>query len=725
MSWFQQSAGPPPVVAVHAPDAGTAAGAAALLTPQWVLTCAHVVNEALGLPQLSTEWPAEKGLAVTFARGTSRIAARIEKWVPPTNTAAVWHGDLCLLQLDEPAPEWVPPVLWADMTQGQPLRAWHSCGDPVTFADVEMKLLDRHVGYVDGQLSGAPIGPGFSGGPLWTASGTAVGLVVGRLEPPGGALTSGHTLRRAWALPWQTLRAELDRVGARAVVTACRTVRAVPAHDPVGAKLVAALRELLPTAAARTEPARHLVQELKLNGPQDGSAPTVEELAAELLSTPRALPTISECLVTGPDGARPERLNALLALGRVIDAAGLLSHGEYAFLEERLREVASQDSMLPARAAQEALRFTQPPDALCEPVLRPEAVGEVITGLEGCHEGGPGPEDTPRVPSLVHVVEFIAAGLPEPRRQALQDWSDRVCDRLGVHTAARNQRREDARQWAGLRTAPRARLLARLDVYGPTAPGCFRCRLWQQRPDGSQHRMDTTAGDAPLTPEQVATVIRDGAQRLQHATRGEPPAVDIEVDRAGLHLPLDEWEPEPPNAFEPSLPLGVLYQLTLRSADMSRQVPTRDPERQRRWGDGHGRPLVIGRQHADSREVAGLLRSTYLDANQVVLHGPPELRNQLLDLCLALGVPVVVWDREAQSHDHAEHLAPVNPAGPLHGLPRRLHEFRAEKPAKKRADPSARQASPSLVWEDPTWDRLAHEDPGLQLTDPDEGAPSR
>ncbi|GCB44663.1 trypsin-like peptidase domain-containing protein [Streptomyces sp. NL15-2K] len=722
MSWFQRSAGPPPVVSVHAPDGGTAAGAAALLTSDRVLTCAHVVNEALGLPQLSTGRPADGDLDVVFARGASRSRARVEVWVPPRSGTAVWHGDLCVLRLAEPAPEWAPPVVWADMTQRQTLRAWHGCGDPVTFADVEMKLLDQEVGYLDGELSGAAIGPGFSGGPLWTPScRTAVGLVVGRLEPPGGAVAAGHTVRRAWALPWQTVRAELDRVGARAVVTTCRTVRTVPAHDPVGAGLVAVLRELLPAPAARVEPARHLAQELKLDPPQDGSAPTVEELAAELLTTERALPTLSESLVTGPDGRRPGRLNTLLALGRVIEAAGLLSHGEYAFLEERLRDVTAWDNTLPARAAQEALRFTQPPAALCEPVLRPEAVNEVITGLEGCQEGDPGPEDTPRVPSLVHVVEFIAAGLPDTQRQALQDWSNRVCGRLGVHPVARNQRRADARQWAGLRTAPRTRLLARLAAYGPAAPGCFRCRLWQQRPDGSRHRMDTTAGDAPLTAEQVATVIRDGAERLQHDTSSQPPAVDIEVDRAGLHLPVDEWETGRPNDFEPSLPLGVAFQLTLRCPEMSRRVPMRDAERQRRWGDGRGRPLAIGREHVDSREVAALLRSTHLDANQVVLHGPPELRDQLLDLCLALGVPVVLWDREALGHDHAARLAPLAPTGPLHELPGRVHRYRGQTLMA----PSAHAARPSLVWEDHTWDGLAHEDPELQLTDPDEGALSR
>ncbi|MER7407213.1 trypsin-like peptidase domain-containing protein [Streptomyces sp. NPDC000070] len=722
MSWFRRAPGPPPVVSVHARGGTEACGTAALLSPGQVLTCAHVVNEALGLPRLNPRRPADAELDVAFAHGERRIRAQVRVWVPPRTGTAVWHGDLCVLSLAEPAPTWIPPVVWTDMVQRQTLRAWHGCGDPVAFADVELKLLDGHVGYLDGELSGAAIGPGFSGGPLWTLSGrTAVGLVVGRLAQPDGAVTADHTVRRAWALPWQAVRAELARVDAVDVVSTCRWVRTAALHDPVGAELVSVLRTLLPVSAARAEPARHLAQELKLDTPQDGSVPTVEELASELLTTPRALPTLSEHLVTGSDGERPRRLASLLALGRVIEASALLSHGEYTFLEERLRDVVAWDDTLPARAAQAALRFTQPPDALCEPVLPPEAVGQMITGLEGCQEGDAVPEGTPRVPSLVHVVEFIAAAVPEAQREALHYWSKRVCARLGVHPAALDQRRADARLWAGLRSVPKTRLLARLSAYGPAAPGYFRCRLWQLRPDGSRHRMDTPAGDAPLTEEQVATVIRDGAERLQHNSRSEPPAVDIEVDRAGLHLPVDEWETGRPNDFEPSLPLGAVFQVTLRCPEMSRRVPQRDLERQRRWGDGRGRPLVVGPSPMDSREVAGLLRSTHVDANQVVVHGPPEVRNQLLDLCLALGVPVVLWDREALSHEHAGRLDPVSPTGPLHELPRRVHRYRA----RSLTEPSAQPARPALVWEDDAWDGLAHEDHALQLTDPDEGALNR
>ncbi|MFE0173408.1 hypothetical protein ACFWZ2_13905 [Streptomyces sp. NPDC059002] len=721
MGWFKGAEGPPPVVAVLGRDGDAAVGAAALLSPGRALTCAHVVNEALGRPLLSGTRPADEVLQVGFARRTVRIKAQIEVWVPPRHGAAAWQGDLCVLHLAEPAPAGADPVVWTDMTEGQSLRAWHGCGEPITFADTVLKLLDGQLGYLDGPLSGAAIGPGFSGGPLWTDSGdSAAGLVVGRLGQPDAA-HPGQTLRRTWALPWQTVREQLYAAGAGDVVDDCRTLRGTPQDDPLAAELTSLLHSLLPDPVVRAEHARRLAAELGLAVPSDGSAPRVEELTAVLLERPRALPTLSESLLTaGPHGARPDHLTALLGTGRAVEAAGLLSRREHAFLEEQLRRVVLHDPTLPARAAQEALRYTPLPSALCTARLPVSALGQVIADLEEYQDGGRVPAGTPRVPALVHLVEFIAAAAGGHVGDALGRWSERVCARIGVHPAARDQRRADAAHWAGARTPPVTRLLARLTRAEPDGEGTeraerYRCRLWQQHADGTVRRLETTTGDTPLTPEQVGALIREGAERSGDGL----PAVDIEVDRAALHLPFDEWDAGSPNEFVPSLPLGASFPLTLRCPEMSRRVPRREGEHRRRWGDGHGRPLVIDPSCADGRQVAALLSSTHRDANHVVLHGPPALRAQLLDLCLALGVPVVLWDREAEGHDHAHRLEPLAPTGRLHELPGRLHRFRAAT----LPDPAGCLARPSLVWEDLVWQDRAGSDHEPRLTDPD--APPR
>ncbi|MFF1375067.1 trypsin-like peptidase domain-containing protein [Streptomyces sp. NPDC058308] len=721
MGWFRRADGPPPVVAVLGRHGDAAVGAAALLSPGRVLTCAHVVNEALGLPPMSAASPSDEVLEVGFDRRTVRIKAQVEVWVPPRHDAVAWQGDLCVLLLAEPAPAGARPVVWTDMAEGQSLRAWHGCGEPITFADTVLKLLDGRVGYLDGQLSGAAIGPGFSGGPLWTDAGdSAAGLVVGRLGGPDAPARPADTLRRVWALPWQTLCEQLYTAGAGDIVADCRTLPTIPPDGTPGAELTALLRSLLPDPAVRAEHARRLAAELGLAVPKDGTAPTAEELAAVLLTHHRALPTLSESLLTaGPYGVRPEQLTALLGTGRAVEAAGLLSLGEYAFLAHQLEQVVLTDPALPARAAREALRYTPLPSALCTARLPVAALGQIIADLEEYQDGGGVPEGTSRVPALVHLVEFIAAAAGGPVREALCGWSERVCARLGVHPAARDQRRADAAHWTNTRPPAVIRLLARLTRAEPESEGTeraerFRCRLWQQHEDGTVRRLETPAGDTPLTPAQVGAVIREGAERSGDGL----PAVDIEVDRAGLHLPVDEWDAGSPNEFVPSLPLGASFPLMLRCPEMSRRVPRRETEHRRRWGDGHGRALVIDPSCADGRQVAALLGSTHRDANQVVLHGPPALRAQLLDLCLALGVPVVLWDREAEGHDHAHRLEPLAPTGLLHDLPFRVHRYRAAPPP----DPAV-LARPSLVWEDVTWQGLTGADREPMLTDPDAPRP--
>ncbi|WJV45312.1 trypsin-like peptidase domain-containing protein [Streptomyces flavofungini] len=728
--WPGVAAGAPPVVAVLARADESAVGAAALLSAHRVLTCAHVVNEALGLAPLSEQRPVADVLQVGFERRTVRIKAQIEVWLPPRRGGgAAWQGDLCVLALSEPAPAGTAPVAWTEMAQGQRLRAWHGCGDPITFADARLKLLDDRLGYLDGELSGAPIGPGFSGGPLWTEGGTvAAGLVVGRLAHGGDAghgLHAGQTVRRTWALPWQAIREQLYAAGADDVVDACRGTRAPVPDDPVAAELVAVLRSLLGDPAVRADHVRRLDSELGRATAHGAPAPAVEALAADLLATPRALPTLSESLVAaGPYGTRPEQLTPLLALGRAVSAAGLLSTSEFAFLERVLGQVVAADATLPARAAREALRFTPLPQPLCAARLRGPDVAAVIEELEGYHDPVP-VSGSPPVPPLVHFVEFVAAAADRTPGDALRLWSERVCARLGVHAAARDQRRADAARWGAVasRSEPVVRLLAELAQDGSREPERYRCRLWQRLADGGMRRVETGTSEATLTPQQVGELIREAAELS--APAGTPLAVDVAVDRAGLHLPVDEWDAGSPNEFVPSLPLGVCYPVTLRCPEMSRRVPRREAEHRRRWADGHGRALVVDGAHADARQVAALLTAGHHDANQVVLHAPPALRGRLLEVCLALGVPVVLWDRDARGDGDADRLDPLTPTGLLHRLPDRVREFRVQVLAATTtaAGPSGR---PSLVWEEPAaWQDPTAGEPGpwegprARLTDPD------
>jgi hypothetical protein len=64
--------------------AGQPAGLGALVTESHILTCAHVVNAALGLPPNAQDRPKDP-VTVDFPLlpGAPRVRARVTIWVPP------------------------------------------------------------------------------------------------------------------------------------------------------------------------------------------------------------------------------------------------------------------------------------------------------------------------------------------------------------------------------------------------------------------------------------------------------------------------------------------------------------------------------------------------------------------------------------------------------------------------------------------------------------------
>lgn len=771
MGWFHRDSAPAPVVSVLGQRASRAAGAAVLLSTGHALTCAHVVNDAVGADHFSAARPEGTDLVVAFhgEAAPQHVKARVALWVPPRRHRAVWHGDLCVLELAEPAPPWARPAVWADMAEGQTLRAWHGGGERITVAGTTVLQLDAHVAVVDGSAGGAAIGPGYSGGPLWSgADASVVGIVTGHVVPDPSVPLHQQVSRRSLALPWQRVREELRAayalpgqrgahrpyaphgplgpyehggtertrgthepheahsadwpVGAHGADELAallgldghgdndghsygrtRGPRQPPlADDPVAYAVTAALRSLLSDPALRADQARALAAQLGTGTPVDGSAPSLDELTAFLVAVERALPTLTESLAAaGPGGARPDGLDDLLAAGRLVGPARLLSVAEYRSLLSWLGEAVRAEPALVPRAAREALRYAELPAVLATATLAPGDVARAVEVLEDYQDGGPVPAGTPGVPALVQLVELVAACARPDVQGSLRAWNAHVTARLGIHPAALTERRADAARWAAHRPKSVTRLVAVVtaagapaDRNGGGAERRYGCVVWRARDDGTLRRLPV-GDESPRTPEEVGRMIREAAEACA-APGDAQPAVEVVVGRDALHLPVDEWDTGSPNAFVPGLPLGVRFRTTLRCPEMSRMVPTRDDELLRRWNDGVGRPLVVGRDCADPRRLAGLLTRTHTDTNQVVLHGPPPQKQRLLELCLALGVPVILWDREAESHDHADRLDPLSPTGPLHQLPHRIGEFRMAA----MSEPDGHPARPSLVWED-------------------------
>ncbi|MCX4671833.1 serine protease [Streptomyces sp. NBC_01381] len=717
------------LVRVLSKDGTATAGAGVYLAGRSLLTCAHVVNSALGLRVLNPGDPGNVVLDVAFPvlSAAHTWLARLTAWIPPrskrqraiTDGTLRWDGDLAVLELEGDPPTQVGPLRWLEMEMGQQVRAWYGGGQAFSYADVRVASYGDGVGYLDGQLSGAAIGEGYSGGPLWSvADRAAVGLVMGRIDAPDTAFAAQHTVRRSWGRSWQSVMAELRRAGA-VPEPHLAALGAGPAafgvDESVRDMLVGPLHILLGDPAARAAHAGALAVQLGLRAPVDGSAPSVEELAQLLGGTERALPTLAESLspTVADDPRGRVELDRLLAVGRVTDAARLLSVAEHRVLLAKLEHLAVSDPGLLHRAANAALPYLDLPRSLQTTRLSPSAVPGVLRELETWHgDGSPVPEETPRLPALLRVVEYVAAETGGLACQALQEWGRRVSTRLGVHASALHERRADAERWSR-RTAPAgSRILVELDQYAKDPAGHYRCSVWRVRPDGSAARA-VTGTERPRTGKEIAHLIRDAADSTDDGVA----MVAVSVPPDALELPVDEWDGAGADEVIPA-PLGEDFHLVLRCPKLRTRSRTGDADLKRRWrARAQSPPLVADHTVGGRAGLIGLLKTTHRDGARVYLQGSPEHRGELLPICLVMGVPIVLWDREdrggrAEHHsgpDGGPPLTAVVAEGPVDELPERLRHFRARGTAY-----SAGAARPSLVWEDaglPLPDELRLADP--------------
>jgi hypothetical protein len=744
MGWFRSAPGDSPadvraaLVSVLRTRDRRVAGGGVLLSRSRLLTCAHVVNDALGRDLLSAHHPAHTEIMVSFPQQSVPVhrTARIVLWMPPRRAdggsgpvqgdALEWAGDLAVLELGEPSPPGAVPVAWARMREGQSVRAWHGAGRPSTFVDVQVKACDDRIAYIDGGATGAAIGPGYSGGPLWSADRTAVvGLVAAHFRPSSGPYTPQHVIRRSWCIPWQAVRAELERAGVKTPweagagyspgasghASGSADLRA----DPRVQQLIEPLSALLGDPAMRTDHSRRLAEQCGLGCPADGSWPSLDEIAGVLAVHPRGLPTLAESLAPQLTavGSRAV-LDGLVLLGSASGMARLLSYGEYQRLVDLLAPLVLADQGLLPRAAADALKYHHLPSPLQSGRVTPETLDEAVCALEQFADSAPVPQGTPRVPALLRLVEYVAVCVLGTQRDGLHAWSTRVAKRLGIHDAALYERRADAVAWAGARRATTARAVVSLSRWGASAEGRYACALWRGRPDGSAARV-AIGEDRPRTPEEVAQVVRDAVHGLNPDEDDGVPLVEVVVDRDGLHIPVDEWNGMFPDEMMPRR-LGEDFHVVLRCPELRRRSRSGEQDLVRRWNArGTGEALVV--DEGITREKLKMLLMKHLRCSRVVLHGSHEQRAEKLMYALAMGVPVVLWDREASGYHDTERLAAVDPEGPLDELPERVRCFRLDA----YADPGELPARPALVWENADR-RLPSE---LWLADPTERTEER
>jgi S1-C subfamily serine protease len=167
---------------------GAVVGAGFSIAPQYLVTCAHVVAAALGIPLETSEPPAGAiELEFLFAVPGQRWSGKVVGWsayrsdAQTRTTAAV--SDVAVLQLEAPFPSTIRSVPLGKTEWGNRFRVF---GFPQGFPNgiwASGMLLDRlgngWVQIEDFKAQGHRVEPGFSGSPIWdeTANGV-VGMAV-------------------------------------------------------------------------------------------------------------------------------------------------------------------------------------------------------------------------------------------------------------------------------------------------------------------------------------------------------------------------------------------------------------------------------------------------------------------------------------------------------------------------------------------------------------------
>jgi hypothetical protein len=699
-----------PIVTVRSPDDLRTVGAGFALGPDTVLTCAHVINDALGRGMLDSRPPGpdEIPVEVNTEDGTARCLARVAHWIPPRarDGGAVregdgeWLGDLAVLRVDAP-PGGLPVVPWrAAMADGQQVRAWHGSGRHASFADLTVTSLAGPIGYLDGHATGMAVGPGYSGGPLWCAAEKAVvGLVTAHFMPPRDPVTGAplphspqHMTRRSWGFPWQHVEAELRALGVLDTVDPA----SVDPEDPAFVLLEEAICDALPSPSSRVEYAGRLARACGLAQGSDVTPPRPDEFTAFLLTHPRALATLSAFLRRRD----PDATDRILDAGAFFPTPRLLSQQEITSLRRLLRKM--ERSVLGRFG--EAVRAALP---LAAALPGADTLDALLDRLEALSGDGRSATGERRVPALLCVMEHVGALCPGALRAELRMWSDGVAWRLGIPREQLGERRSMAQEWArGLRCRPmRPRVLVQVTR---AEPGRYRLRIWCD--EGAGPRQVSTDSVVSYSASEAAREVLRVLDSLTPPAEDErPPLVEVLVDRTSLNLPVDEWEARAPDEVVPGV-LGVEFPLVVHCPELLRRHERFLPHWRKRWSRlDSGTTEVVSDSSADPGKIYAKLVNQ-LDTVRVSVDVSPGLRERVVQTCLAVGIPVVVWDRGQDGASHVvRHTAQVT----TRELPDGVRSYRANA----MASPSEFPGRPVLAWADA--DRTV---PRLHLTEPQESA---
>jgi len=215
------------VVRIYSKTGGVVVGAGFLVFQRYILTCTHVVADALGIKRISNEIPTDE-VILDFPRVAPRqkLRARVVFWQPVDPSKEKEEEDITGLELIDPSPDEAQPARLLDRDTFSE-NEFEAFGFPAgnhngtwAYGVLRGRTANGRIQIEDVKQPGYRLEPGFSGTPVWDKKlegvvGIAVSADPKRPEAKVAFIIPADVLIKAWSqlspqrkiCPYQSLSA--------------------------------------------------------------------------------------------------------------------------------------------------------------------------------------------------------------------------------------------------------------------------------------------------------------------------------------------------------------------------------------------------------------------------------------------------------------------------------------------------------------------------------------